>query len=78
MVQAQLAQADCNKYSRRLIESRREAASPTALYLHPHWAVRRVLKNRDSAAKLADLISGSVTELEPCLSLVPAFVVGAG
>lgn len=47
-------------------------------YLHPLCAVRNVLKHREKAAKLADLIAGSAAALEPCLSVVPAFVVQPG
>jgi len=52
-------------------------ASPALLYLHPLCAVRSVLNDKDEAARLADLVVASGAALEPCLGLVPAFVVGA-
>lgn len=76
--EAQFAENDCKKRFWRLIESRTASVSPTVLYLHPLCLVRDVLKDKQAAERLADLISRSAEALEPCLSVVPAFVVQPG
>lgn len=76
--EARFAEEDCAKRFWRLADSRGGDASPTVLYLHPLRLLRIVLEDEGAAVRLAEVVSGSEAALEPCLSVVPAFVVRAG
>jgi len=69
------AEADCNKRFWRLTESAGEALQPTVIYLHPLQAVRAAMEDSDFARALARLTPDLATEVQLCLSVVPAFVV---